>query len=448
MEIFVLFLILIFTIFIGTPVAFALGVTSIAGILLYLSPIQLAQIGSIAFNHGTNMNQLVAPLFILMAEALANGRIASDIYRVINKWLRKFKVGLAFSAILASTIFAALCGSSPATAAAIGRISLKEMTSRGYRGDFAAGVVAAGGTLGIMIPPSLPMVLYGILTETSITKLFMAGILPGLLLSAILLIFCYIRVKLNPSLIDESRNILETTDFTQDNGQISKNQIVTEHEHTNIFQDLKVFVPPILLILVVLGSMYLGITTPTEAAGVGAVGALLLVLFMGRFSGELVSNISSATVKTTSMILFLVFGGMALTYVVSLLGLPQTISQYIINSGFNKWVVITMVYIVWFIMGCLMDPGSMVVLTIPFIFPTLMNLGFDPIWLGVVSTLCVEIGMITPPVGLNLFVIGSISDIPNKQIILGTVPFVIALVVCLIVLTIFPQIATFLPSHM
>ena len=184
-----LLVILLGTILIGTPVAFALGFSAVVLIILYMDPSQLMQIGSIAFSQSTSMNQLVAPLFILMAEALAQGNIARDIFMVLSKWLRRINGGLALSTMLASTVFAALCGSSPATAAAMGRISIKEMKKRGYRQDFAAGVVAAGGTLGIMIPPSISLVIFGIITENSIAKLFMAGVLPGILISTLLCIF-------------------------------------------------------------------------------------------------------------------------------------------------------------------------------------------------------------------------------------------------------------------
>ncbi|MDT3701055.1 MAG: TRAP transporter large permease [Thermincola sp.] len=426
--------ILLVTIFIGTPVGFALGFVGVAITLLYLEPSHLAQIGSIIFNQGTSMNQLVAPLFILMAEALAHGNVATDIFLVLNKWLRKFKGGLALSATLAATVFAALCGSSPATAAAIGRVSINEMTKRGYSPDFATGVVAAGGALGIMIPPSITFVIYGIITENSISKLFIAGIVPGLMISALLCLFIILRVKMNPSIAGETFEAITGSDEPENSSGLK--------------QDLKLILPPLALVAVVIGSLYSGLTTPTEASGFGAVGALLLVFLLGRFNSGFLTKVTGATASTSSVLIFLVFGGMSLSYVVSYLGIAQNIADAIISASINKWIVLLLVYILWFIMGCLMDPLSMVVLTIPFIYPTFMALGFDPLWLGVVSTLAVEIGMITPPVGLNLFIIKAISDVPMGKIMAGALPFVFVLIFALILLTIFPQIALFLPSMM
>jgi len=430
-------LILLGTIFIGTPVAFGLGFVSVVLITLFLDPSQLMQIGSIAFSQGTSMNQLVAPLFILMAEALARGDIARDIFTVLSKLLRRIKAGLALSTMLASTIFAALCGSSPATAAAMGRISISEMIRRGYRQDFAAGVVAAGGTLGIMIPPSISLVIYGIITENSIAKLFMAGVLPGLLLSGLLCLFIFLRVKLRPDLIRQSGS-----------GSVASPTSPTSRKRSGPIHDLLLIIPPLILIGIVLGSLYTGITTPTEAAGFGAIGALILVILSGRMTLKMFTVMMSATARTSSMILFLIIGGMALSYVVSQLGIAQQITELIVGSGLNRWVVMILIYILWFFLGCLMDPLSMIVLTIPFIYPAILALGFDPLWLGIVSTLCVEIGMITPPVGLNLFVLKAITDVPMGQIMMGALPFVLVLIVGLIIFSIFPQIALFLPSIM
>ncbi|MCL6449501.1 MAG: TRAP transporter large permease [Armatimonadetes bacterium] len=434
-------LLLLVVLFIGTPVAFGLGFVAVISILLFIFPSQLMQIGSIAFSQGTSMNQLVAPLFVLMAELLAQGKVAADIFTVLSKWMRRINGGLAISSTLACTIFAALCGSSPATAAAIGRISIKEMVGRGYREDFTAGAIAAGGTLGIMIPPSIAMVIYGIITETSIAKLFIAGILPGLMLSALLCIFIFIRSSLNPEIIGQIRE-------RKTKGVQLDEKLVALTPSSKIFDDIKLIIPPVILIVVIIGSLYTGVATPTEAAGLGAIGSLVLVLCQGRLKLHLLANIFEATARTSAMILFLIFGGLALSYVVTYLGLAQQLADWVIEVGVNRWFLLVAVYILWFILGCLMDPTSMIVLTVPFLFPTFMALGFDPIWLGVVSTLAVEIGMITPPVGLNIFVLRAISDIPMGKIIVGVLPFVGVLLVGLTIMSIFPQIVLYLPSRM
>jgi len=441
----VIIAILLISILIGTPVAFALGFTTIASIVLFMNPSQVSQISRIAYEQGISINQVVVPLFILMAEFLAKGNVAADIFTVLNKYLRKIKGGLAISATLGCTIFAALCGSSPATAAAIGRVSIAQMVARGYRQEFAAGVVAAAGTLGIMIPPSIPFVMYGIITENSIAKLLIAGILPGLMLSAMLCIFIMVRVKLNPDLIEHALAAAEQKGAAE---EAVTHQDENTSGSTTVYQDFKLIVPPAILILMVLGSLYTGWATPTESAGIGGIGALLIVLLLRRFSKPLLTDVLTATARTSTMILFLVIFGMSLSYAVGYLGLAQEIADLIVGIGINKYVVIVLLYGLWYIMGCLMDPGSMVILTIPFIYPTLIALGFDPIWLGVVSTLCVEIGMITPPVGFNLFIIKSSCDIPMQKVIIGALPFVVLLTLALAILTVFPGIATYLPSKM
>lgn len=446
----VVLLVLMGSIFIGTPVAFALGFSAILLILLFLDPGQLMQIGSIAFSQATSINQLVAPLFILMAETLARGHIARDIFHVLNKWLYRLQGGLALSTMLASTVFAALCGSSPATAAAMGRISIREMKKHGFRQDFAAGVVAAGGTLGIMIPPSISLVIFGIITETSIAKLFMAGILPGLMISGLLCLFILVRVRLRPDLAgrDQPRRV-RGPEQSRGAGETGETGDTGESDETGgLLRDLSLIIPPVLLIVVVLGSLYTGITTPTEAAGFGAVGALVIVVLGRRMTRNSFLDMLDATARTSAMILFLIIGGMALSYVVSYLGIAQEISGRIINSGLDRWTIMILIYALWFILGCLMDPLSMIVLTVPFIYPTLTELGFDPLWLGIVSTLCVEIGMITPPVGLNLFVLKAITDVPMGRIMAGALPFVLVLVAGLVILSFFPAICLFLPNHM
>lgn len=430
-------IILLVVLFIGTPVAFGLGFVAVATVLLYLSPSQLIQIGNIAYSQGTNMNQLVAPLFILMAEVLARGGMASDLFTVMSKWLRRLQGGLAISATLACTVFAALCGSSPATAAAIGRISIGEMIKHHYRDDFAAGVVAAGGTLGIMIPPSIPLVVYGIMTENSIAKLFIAGVLPGLVISFLLCIFIFLRARLQPQLI--------ATQSTPEN--IPREPEPVAHSHQSLLKELKVFIPPFILILIIMGSLYTGLATPTEASGFGAMGAIALVIALGRWRFGSFFESLYATAKTSAMIFFLIFGGMALSYVVSYMGIPHDIANLIVELGVNRWVFILCVYILWFILGCLMDPMSMIVLTIPLLYPTFTALKFDPIWVGIVTTLSVEIGMITPPVGFNLFVLASTTNVPMGKIIRGSIPFLIVLILSLILFTIFPEIVLFLPSR-
>jgi len=437
-ELLGILLLLLVVLFIGTPVAFGLGFVAITVILVFLSPNQMAQLGSIAYNQGTGINLIVAPLFILMAEILLQAKIAGDIFHVLSKWTRRIKGGLAISATLASTIFAALCGSSPATAATIGRISIKEMVDRGYQEEFTSGVVAAGGTLGIMIPPSLAMVIYGIITEVSIAKLFIAGILPGILIAGVIILYILVRCKLNPSIVGLSKN----------GSPVALQRDEEKAKSIGLKHDLKLLAPPLLLVIILISALYTGFATPTEVAGFGSVVALIFSANLGRLKVKMLASIFARTARFGAMIAFMIICGMSLSYVISYLGLPQQLTKWIIDFGVNRWVFMILVYILWLILGCLIDPTSMIVLTIPFLFPVFMAFGFDPIWLGVVSTISVEIGMITPPVGLNLFILKAVSDVPMQKIITGTILPVGLLLIALAVLSVFPQIALYLPSRM
>ncbi|MBQ9980381.1 MAG: TRAP transporter large permease [Oscillospiraceae bacterium] len=453
----ILIAILLISLFLGTPVSTALGMTALAAMLLFIDFDNVVRFGSIALTQGTSTNQMVAPLFILMAEFLSHGGVAQDIYDLLSRLLRKIRGGLAIATTLACTIFAALCGSSPATAASIGRISISQMIDRGYKPSFAVGTVAAGGTLGIMIPPSLTFVLYGIITETSIAKLLMAGLLPGVMLSLLFIISIVIRSNINPNLVGEmtkqqkaaleARKAAEDTSFGDARELASS--VTAQVSNQSMKKLLLAAVPALVLIVIVLGAMYTGMATPTESAGVGAVGAMIIVFARRRITKKTFGETIRASVKTSAMILFMIIFGMTLSYVISYLGIAQQLATFIVGTGMNRWIVMIMLFILWFIMGCLMDPGSMVILTIPFIYPALVELGFDPIWIGVVSTLCVEIGMITPPVGLNLFVLRSVADqVPMTQILKGALPYVLVLIIGLTILCLFPQIALFLPSLM
>lgn len=450
--------ILLICLFLGLPVMAAMGITSVLSMLIFMGDALLGQLSMIAYTQGTSMNFLVAPLFILMSEFLARGGIAGDIFASLNRGLKKVKGGLAMSSVLAATIFAALCGSSPATAASVGRISISEMVSRGYQKGFAVGPVVGGGTLGILIPPSITLVFYGILTETSISKLLIAGLLPGLLLSALMLISIMVRVRLNPALVgDIPTEILENGEYNKNAYAVDlmdyKQKAANEEAGIKIvgkgrFDGFFKLLPSLILIFVVIGSLYSGIATPTESAAFGAVGAFLIVLFSKRMSKSIYVESMKATARMSAMILALIIAGFGLSFVVSYTGVASGIADVVVNSGANRWIVMVMVYVILFILGMFMDPASMTILTIPFVFPALMALGFDPIWFGVTSTVCVAIGMVTPPVGLNLFVLKSSTDVEMKHIITGSLPYVAVLIIGLIILSIFPAISLFLPSMM
>ena len=452
--------------FMGTSVFSSMGVTAIIGMMMWLGVRFVSQFGNIAYTQAsTNENQLIAPMFIMMSEFLSQGRVAEDIFSVLNRAVGKFKGGLAISTTLACTIFAALCGSSPATAASIGRISIAEMTKRGYAPSFAVGTVAAGGTLGIMIPPSITFCLYGILTETSIVQLLMAGFIPGLMLSAFLIISIIIRVRVNPSLIDynpegsdkapsdlslaEAREIVSNAKAIAAGEKAAAAEAKESDKAAQAEKEKKAtiftIIPALILIFVVLGSMYFGFATPIEAAGYGVIGAFLIVLAQKRLSGKLFSGVLLNTARTGTMMIFLMVCGYTMSYMISYLGISQVIATTIANSGLSKYMILFLITILWFVLGCLMDPASMLILTVPFLHETLMTVGFSSVHIGVLSVLAAQTAMITPPVGMNLFVLKANSNVSMGDVIKGAVPYVLILLAGFVILAAFPDISLLLP---
>ncbi|MDR0469521.1 MAG: TRAP transporter large permease subunit [Peptococcaceae bacterium] len=452
-QLVIIIVILVTAIFSGAPVMAAIGGTAIIAMILFFDVPFFDHFARMAYQQATRAEFLISPLFLLMSEFLSKGGLAEDIFAVMHKLMNKIKGGLAMATTLACTIFAALCGSSPATAASVGVIATESMTRRKYRKDFAIGTVAGGGTLGIMIPPSMTLVGYGILTETSVAKLLIAGMLPGLMLSGLMLIMIFVRSRLNPALVGEvDEAFLKSKKYNPEDYAVDLHnpppeaEVATGAEYKSL---IKRVWPSFLLIIVVLGSLYLGITTATEAAAVGAVGAFSLTCLNKRMTKTVLGSAVQAAARTSCMMIFLMVGGRGLTFVLAYLGIPGAMTTMIAQSGLNRYVILCMLYVLWFILGCLMDPGSMSLLTVPFLFTTMtVGLGFDPIWLGIVSTLMTEVGMITPPVGLNIFVLRAATKIEIKYIIIGVWPYVATLLIGLLLLTLFPQIALFLPSMM
>ena len=453
LQVTVIISLLVILLFAGCPVMAALGCTAIVGMLLFMDQYVWSRFATTAYQMGISASMLIPPLFVIMSEFLSQGGIAEDIFALLNRLMRKIKGGLAMATTLTCTLFAALCGSSPATAASVGKIAISSMTKRKYRKDFAAGTVGAGGTLGILIPPSMTLVGFGILTQTSIAKLLVAGVFPGLMLSGLMIISIFIRSKINPALIGEmTKEQLEQKKYDADAYAVDLNNPPIDDIATargkELFMYLVKIVPALILIVLVFGCMYTGIATPTECAGIGAIGAFVILLANRRMKKEMFFSCLKSTARTTCMIVFMMTAGMSMTFVLAYLKVPATLTSILINAGMSKYVIIVAVYILWFIMGCFMDPGSMAMLTIPFLFTTLVDLGFDPVWLGVVSVMMTEVGMITPPFGLNIFVLRASTDMDIKHIIKGNIPYVAVLLLGVALVTIFPQIALYLPGRM
>lgn len=412
----------------GISVAVAMGIIGVLGTLIFISPNALSQLGSIALNQSSSMVLIVVPLFVLMSEALAASPIGSNLFRTAQLWLGRIPGALGMSTILTSAGFSAVCGSSPVTAATIGSVAVPEMVKNGYDRKLALGLTAAGGTLGILIPPSVAMILYGVITETSIGALFIAGIVPGLLIAGLLCLTVWIKVMLNPQLAPPVKTS------------------VTWGERMGA---LKSVLPVLLLGVAVMGAIYSGIATPTESGAVGAAVALIIVGVSGYLAIHSLKRILENTVKTTAMFLFLVIGGMFSSFVLNRIGIPQGMAEILTSMDMPGWVIIVGINILLLILGMFLDPMSILVIMVPIFFPTVISLGYDPVWFGILVTINTEIAAITPPVGFNLFVLKNvIPKVTIAEVTKGALIFILPLAVGLLLLIFLPEIALFLPSMM
>ncbi len=423
----ILIVMLILLLGLGTPIAFCLGFLGIAGIVGFLDLEVLYQIAEIATDTGTSLFLLTLPLFILMAEVVSFSGLGDDIYTAAHDWLSWLPGGLAISSIATCTGFAAISGSSPATAATVGLISIPEMIKRGYNRYLAVGSIAAGGTLGILIPPSITMIIYGIITEVSIGKLFIAGIIPGFMLALILSLAVAVTVKIKPDLAPRTEGV----------------------SWSQRFSSLKRVWAFGVLAISIIGSIYAGIATPTESAAIGATLAIAIALYYRRLTMKAMHGALLRTVGVTAMIMFLVIGGNVMAFLISTLTIPQYVTEVVTAMNLSKWPIMIIINIILLIMGCLLDPMAIMVISLPIIFPIVTQLGFDPVWFGIVVTINVEMGMITPPVGLNLFILkGSVPGITMKDIVFGSLPFLLLILLGLILIMVFPPLAIWLPGKM
>jgi C4-dicarboxylate transporter DctM subunit len=407
------------------PVAAALGLIGIAGTLYIGNTSQLIRLAQITFSKFGDPLLVVIPLFVLMGNVLASGRIGSDLFEAGRMWLNRLPGGLAVSTVVACGGFGAVCGSSPVTAATIGTAAVPLMRRYGYDPRLALGATAAGGTLGIMIPPSVALILYGVITETSVGALFLAGFLPGLLLVVLMagtvMVLVYLRPELAPAL-----------------------QAVSWGQR---WRSLGPVWPTLALAIIVLGSIYAGIATPVEAAAVGAIAAIALTVMRGQFSGRNFFECLIASVKATSMMMLLLVGGLFASFVLTRLGVPQAFAAFLTGLDVPPWVVIALICLLLGVFGMLLDPLSILVITLPIFYPTVIALGYDPIWFGIIMVINIEIAAITPPVGMNLFVLKAvIPGAEMRDIVRGSALFILPLVLGLILLLIFPGIALWLPK--
>lgn len=416
----VLLLVLLFS---GLPVAFALGLSGVAGMVLFLGGEgALAQLPIIGYKSLDDFVLTAVPMYILMSQILLTGKVGNDLFELANKWLRHLPGGLGVATVIACAIFAAITGSSVACAVTIGSIAIPEMLSRGYSRHLVLGTVAAGGTLGILIPPSIPMILYGAITDESIGKLFMSGVVPGVLLT---IMFIGIVVYSSRSL-----PLQEAASWDERLTALKKS-----------FWGL-------MLPVIVVGGIYTGVFTPTEAAGVGTVYSLFITFFVYRTLGlKDLPEILRDTIQTSCMIFAIMIGASLFGFVLTILNAPQALTEYVAGLDMGRWMVFIAINILLLFLGCILESISIIFITLPILFPLIVRLGFDPIWFNVVMLINLELALITPPVGMNLFVLQGISpDSKMTDIIKGVIPFGLVMALEILVLCFFPEIATWLPS--
>ena len=413
----------------GMPVAFALGATALSFLMIHDGVGSLAVIAETLFGSLNEFALLSIPMFLVMGSAIAASRAGSDLYEALDRWLYMVPGGLLISNIGACGIFAALTGSSPATCAAIGKMGIPEMRKRGYPASLATGSIAAGGTLGILIPPSITMIVYGISTETSIGRLFAAGLMPGLMLIILFIAWSlFYAYRKGYTFVEADKH------FTL------KEKFVI----------LPKVIPFLLIIVLVLGALYGGVATPTEASGVGALVCILLVMIIYRVwrLGNLWEIVSSATRESVMLMMIIGMAGL-FSYMMSSLYITQGIAEYIAGQQLSSWMLMLYINLFLLLAGFFLPPVAVILMTTPTLVPIVIEAGFDPIWFGVILTLNMEIGLITPPVGLNLYVInGIVPDVDLKTVLIGALPFMLCMVLGIVLLMIFPEIALWLPDKL
>ncbi len=410
------------------PVGMAMGLVGVCGYSYIAgSGPALKLIGQTSMRTVTDYTFGVIPMFMLMGAFVSVSGVSRELFRAANAFIGHLRGGLGVATVVACGGFAAICGSSVATAATFSSVAYPEMRRFGYPQSFSTGVIAAGGTLGAMLPPSTVLAVYAILTQQDIGKLFMAGIIPGLLAMLMYVLTIVIIVQVRPDWLPRG----------------------TPTSWGQRFAGLKDVWAPVLLFVFVIGGLYGGFFTPTEAGGVGATGAFLLGVLRGKLDrAGILSALLSAT-RTAASVFTVLIGALIFGYFLTITQVPQNLTNHVTSLGLNRYEVLALIMVMYLILGCLMDAMAMIILTVPIIFPVIVQLGFDPIWFGIIIVMTVELGLIHPPVGMNVFVIKSVvPDVSFTTIFKGVIPFVLTDLVRLVILIAFPVIALWLPAQM
>jgi C4-dicarboxylate transporter, DctM subunit len=411
---------------VSVPVAAVMGVLGLAlNQFFAVMPLHRAM-GEIIWNSSSEYILIAVPMFVMLGEILLRAGIAERVYNAIAQWLSWLPGGLMHANIGASAMFAATSGSSVATAATIGTVALPQMELRKYHEPLFLGSIAAGGTLGILIPPSINFILYGLLTNSSVPRLYLAGFIPGFALAFFFMIIVFIACIMEPR----------------------KGGVPIETSWSKRMRVLPSLIPPTFIFLIVVGSIYAGVATPTEAASLGVMAALLLAAYEGQLSLRMLRAVAEGTMRTTAMIMLIIMAAQFLNFVLAVIGLTDGLGKLIEELGLGKYGTMILIVVFYLILGCFMETISMMILTTPIIAPIVFSLGWDPIWWGIVLTILIEAALITPPVGLNLYVVQGLRQRGSiNEVIRGAMPFLIGMIVLIALLMIWPDIALWLPRY-
>ena len=406
------------------PVAAILGVLGLSLNAEFSSMPLWRAMGEVSWNASTEYMLVAIPLYILLGEIFLRTGIAEDMYAALSKWVSWLPGGLMHANIASCTLFAATSGSSVATAATIGTLALPQQKKYGYNERMFLGSIAAGGTLGILIPPSINMIIYGVLTNASIPQLYVAAVVPGIILAVLFSATIFLRSRFS-------------SDWTR--------EVVVRASWEERLRSLKYLLPPLFICLVIIGSIYSGLATPTESAGLGVVAVMILALARRNLNWPMLAVAFESTMRTTGMIMLIIIFAYVLNFVLSGVGLTGEVNSFMTNLGLSPLATILAVVAFYLVLGCFMETLSMMIATIPIVAPVVFAAGYDPIWFGVVMMILVELAMITPPIGVNLYVVQGIRQSGDiSDVIIGVTPFILAMLVLIGLLIAFPQIAMFL----
>jgi len=435
--------VLFVSLFSGMPIAFGLGVPSILFMYLFLDSAQFDMTALIMFDGVNDFGLLAIPLFIFMGAIVAVTPTGADLYEGIHRWVHKLPGGLAMSNVLACGLFSALCGSSPATAAAIGTMGIPEMQKRGYPDSLAAGSIVGGGALGNLIPPGVVPIVYGLATQTSIGKLFIGSVIPGIIVTVLMCLWVALY-----SWWARRRMGIVTYDTGRDSGKEFYGEI--SYSFRERLQGLLKVTPFMILVVFLLIVLYGGYATPSEAAGVSSIATLLMAIAIYRLTSfSDYRRILEMTVRESTMIMLIIATSFLFTTLLTKLYITQAVTQSLVGLEFSRLGLMLMINVFLLVLGCLLPPVAIVLIACPILHPVIVAYGFDPVWFGIIITINMEVGMITPPFGLNLFIVKGIApDIPLEKVLLGSLPFAVCLLLGIALCYIWPELILWLPNQM